>query len=183
MAVVLVKNKILAIPGSLRKESSNVKILQAVKQLYALQADMEIYDGMGALPFFDPSLPEDAGPQQVVELKKYVAEADAILICTPEYVFSLPGVLKNLFEWLVSDTVLSGKRVAYIVAATDGRKTFESLDLVLATLVQQPVPEERKLLLRGARGIINADGAFTNEEIKQQVCGVIDALLDTNSYL
>lgn len=175
------KTTILAISGSTRAGSSNEKILKAVAGIYADPADLRIYQEITSLPFFEPGLPGDPVPEPVSALKNRIRLADAILITTPEYVFSIPAVLKNLLEWMVSDTLLSFKPVAFIVASADGRNTFDSLGLILSTLVQYTIPDERKMLLRGARGLIDAHGNFIDEEIKGQVCRLVDALITATS--
>ena len=69
-----------------------------------------------------------------MHFRKSIEEADAVLICTPEYVFSLPGILKNALEWTVSTTVFSDKPTALLTASSSGEKAHESLLLVMKTL-------------------------------------------------
>ncbi len=105
--------QLLAISGSLRAASSNSVLLRAAARLAPEGVAFELDERMGALPHFNPEL---VIPDVVVELKRAVREADGIVFCTPEYVHGLPGALKNLLDWLVSDGELWDKPVAVLSA-------------------------------------------------------------------
>jgi chromate reductase len=114
--------KILALSGSLRAASSNAALLRAASRVAAGTVTVEIYDGLGSLPHFNPDLDRegDEPPDDVRDLRKRLIEADAILISSPEYAHGVPGSLKNLLDWLVSVGELVGKPVALINAAPAG---------------------------------------------------------------
>ena len=102
--------KIVTIVGSLRKESYNMHLAKTIKDRYKDKMDMEIAD-IRSLPFFDQD-EENNPPQEVKEFKQAIASADAVLIITPEYNWSIPGVLKNALDWTSRvDKVLIGKPV------------------------------------------------------------------------
>src|SRR5688572_8029801 len=103
------KKKILAISGSTRKNSSNEKILSHIKELFSQSLDITIFTAIDQLPHFNPDLSENELPASVKNFLKIIEETEGIIICTPEYVFSLPGTLKNALEWTVSTTVFSFK--------------------------------------------------------------------------
>jgi chromate reductase len=88
---------ILGIPGSLRQASYNKAALKAAQELLPAGATLEVFGLDGIPPFNEDD--ERALPPRVVELKARVREADAILIATPEYNYSVPGVLKNAIDW------------------------------------------------------------------------------------
>src|ERR1700742_171587 len=97
-----------------------------------------LYEGMGSLPHFNPDHDREGDPVHpaVEDLRAHVAEADAIVICTPEYAGALPGALKNLLEWTVGDASTYRKPVAWInvsgpAAPTGGADAHESLRKVL----------------------------------------------------
>ena len=91
------KIKILGIPGSLRKESFNRWTLRAAQQLLPSDATLDIFE-LFDIPAFNQD--EDQNPPaKIVELKRRIREADAILFVTPEYNYSIPGVLKNAIDW------------------------------------------------------------------------------------
>src|SRR5688500_10423432 len=108
---------LLAISGSTRKNSSNERMLRAIAAQYSGQLEVEIYTRIDELPHFNPDATTGTLPPAVQELLAKIEQADGVLICTPEYVFSLPGALKNALEWTVATTVFSYKPVAFIVAA------------------------------------------------------------------
>lgn len=163
------KKQILAICGSVRKGSFNQALLKYIKQSFRDELSIEIYDKMEALPIFNPDLEGPLLPPIVKALQQKIEQADGVIISTPEYVFSLPGNLKNLLEWNVASTIFSKKPVALIVAAASGEKAFESLDLVMATITCQPIPSELKLLFKGIGNKINANGNLTDAKMVDEI--------------
>jgi chromate reductase len=94
------------------------------------------FTGLGALPHFNPDDDRDPLPPAVAALRAAVADADAVLICTPEYAGGLPGSVKNLLDWTVGGGEVYGKPVAWInassvAAPTGGRDAHDSLRKVL----------------------------------------------------
>jgi NAD(P)H-dependent FMN reductase len=168
------RKQVLAISGSIRENSSNEAILTAIAKAYP-RLDMRLYD-IGKLPYFNPDLVKEgsAVPLAVKDFYRRIDEADGVLICTPEYVFALPGALKNALEWTVSTTVLSYKPLAFIVASASGEKAFESLDLITKTLLQEPVEPDCKLLIMGAAGKVNRSAGFAVGETASKVKNVVD---------
>jgi NAD(P)H-dependent FMN reductase len=111
--------KIIAICGSLRAQSSNLALLRAATNL---GIDVQIYEGLGSLPHFNPDHDVEGAtpPPAVAELRTLLADADGILISSPEYAHGVPGSLKNALDWLVSDGALVDKPVALINASPVG---------------------------------------------------------------
>jgi len=110
--------RILGIAGSLRKASYNRAALRAAATLVPQDAVIEIFD-IGGIPGFSED-DEKNPPAKVVELKKSIREADAILFVTPEYNYSVPGVLKNAIDWAsrpYGDSAWSGKPAAIMGAS------------------------------------------------------------------
>ena len=110
--------RILGIAGSLRKASYNRGALRAAQQLCPEGASIEVFELDGIPPFNQDE--ERKAPARVVELKKKVREADAILFVTPEYNYGLPGVLKNAIDWAsrpYGDNAWDGKPCALMSAA------------------------------------------------------------------
>lgn len=115
------KIKILGFAGSLRKNSYNKALLRAAAQLLPEKAELEIFDLEG-IPLFNEDI-ESNVPQRVTEFKAKIKAADAILIATPEYNYSVPGVLKNAIDWAsrpFSDNSWDNKPLA-IMGASIGR--------------------------------------------------------------
>src|SRR5450432_4287229 len=118
------KIKIIAISGSLRANSSNAIILQAIEKMNPQEVDFFIYKGIGDLPHF---VDADNIPITVSVFRKHLQDADAVLICTPEYAFGVPGSLKNALDWTVGSGDLVNKPLALITAATGGEKAHASM--------------------------------------------------------
>lgn len=110
--------RILGIAGSLRKASYNRGALSAAQQLCPEGAKLEVFE-LDGIPAFNQD-EEKQPPQKVVDLKKRIRAADAILFVTPEYNYGLPGVLKNAIDWAsrpYGDNAWDGKPVAIMSAA------------------------------------------------------------------
>nr|WP_271753384.1 NADPH-dependent FMN reductase [Cohnella sp. JJ-181] len=102
--------KLIALVGSLRRESVNRRLALTMKERYRGKFELEIAD-IGSLPYYDQDV-EDNPPSSVLALKDKISNADGVLIVTPEYNWSVPGVLKNALDWLSrGDRVLIGKPV------------------------------------------------------------------------
>ncbi len=139
--------KVIGICGSLRQHSYNKLLLQAAGKLLADQVQFSIADISG-IPLFNQDH-EDPLPEVVANLKSTVESADALVISTPEYNFSIPGVLKNAIDWLTrpaGQNSLNGKPVAAIGATIGGFGTMAAqlhLRQVLSVLnmyvVNQPM--------------------------------------------
>ena len=131
---------ILGFAGSLRKDSYNKSILRAARELAPEDAEIEIFDLEG-IPPFNQDL-ETKMPEKVKEFKARIEAADAILIATPEYNYSIPGVIKNAIDWAsrpYGDNSFQDKPVA-VMSASIGmlggaraqyhlRQTFVFLDM------------------------------------------------------
>lgn len=174
----ITKKKILAISGSTRHDSSNERILTFIGQQYANVLDMELYAGIGLLPHFNPDLDQGDVPRVVVEFRNKISAADGVLFCTPEYVFSLPGSLKNAIEWTVSTTVFTDKPTAFIIASASGEAAFTSLTLILTTL-QAKISDDSRLLIQGVKGKVGKSGPITDQGTLDSLNRVVKSLLDT----
>jgi chromate reductase len=117
--------KILAISGSLRAESYNTALARAARDVASAGVEVEVYDGLASLPPYDQDLDEggEETPAAVRDLRDRIESADAILVVTPEYNGSIPGVLKNAIDWASArhrGSSLASKTVA-IAGATTGQ--------------------------------------------------------------
>ncbi|MDI2128604.1 NADPH-dependent FMN reductase [Yinghuangia seranimata] len=91
-------SRILAISGSIRAESFNTALLQAFPTLAPEGMSIEVFKGIDELPHFNQDLEGDV-PESVERLRQAIREADGVIISTPEYNRSIPGVLKNALDW------------------------------------------------------------------------------------
>jgi chromate reductase len=113
--------KILGISGSLRRESHNTNLLRAAADLLPSGVELEIFDGLRDVPPYDADRDAERVDPAVERLRNAIAEADGVLIATPEFNGSIPGVLKNGLDWAsrpFPDSSLRGKPVAVIGAST-----------------------------------------------------------------
>jgi len=113
--------KILAVSGSLRRESHNTQLLRAAAAAAPEGVEVELWDGVRDLPLYDQDLESEPLPEPVRRLREDWAAADAILFATPEYNGSVPGVLKNAVDWASrpkGGAALQNKDVAVIGAST-----------------------------------------------------------------
>ena len=91
--------RVLGISGSLRRGSHNTALLRAAADLLPFGAELVEFERLGALPSYDADLDVEPAPAAVAELRAEIERADALLISTPEYNASIPGVLKNAVDW------------------------------------------------------------------------------------
>lgn len=160
--------KIFAISGSTRYNSSNLRLLKRIAVITKDKYEITIFDRLSELPHFNPDLDHENPPAEVVAFRKQVENADGVIICTPEYVFSLPGSLKNALEWFVSTVIFSEKPVGLITASASGVKGQEELKLVMKTIGAK-FTEETILLIQGIKGKIDDEGNITHHETSKRL--------------
>lgn len=170
------RKKILAISGSTRSESVNLHILHAITEMYQEEADWTLYQAIDTLPHFNPDLDREPLPEKVTIFRNLISSSDAILICTPEYVFSLPGSLKNAIEWLVSTTLLTDKPAALITASSSGVKAMEALTLIMQT-VGVSLGNEGTLLIQAPKTKITKEGIITDPATLSHIMKLTEDLL------
>jgi chromate reductase, NAD(P)H dehydrogenase (quinone) len=167
---------ILAISGSTRPGSVNEQIIRWLATAYRSQAAISLYDQIAGLPHFRSDLIEEKAPEPVKTFYGLISQADAVLICTPEYVFSLPGSMKNALDWTVSTTLFSDKPTALIVASSNGAKAFEALQLIMTTLGAR-MPDDARLLIPGVKAKVTDQGQPLDQFLAQQLDNLIRGLI------
>ena len=113
--------RLLAISGSLRHESHNTRLLREVAEQAPPGVEVSYFEDLKAIPPYDQDDDVEPAPAAVVALREAIARSDAVLIATPEYNSSVPGVLKNAIDWASrprAATPLQGKPAAVIGATT-----------------------------------------------------------------
>lgn len=111
------KKNILAIIGSASKHSANEKLMYNFADLAKDFFNLTVFKDLRSLPHFDAELSTGNPPKEIIDFRKTIENADGIIICTPEYVFSIPSGLKNAIEWCVATTVFSDKPIGLITAS------------------------------------------------------------------
>jgi NAD(P)H-dependent FMN reductase len=167
---------IIGVSGSLRRGSFNTALLRAAAAVTPAGAELSIAT-IRDVPLYDGDLEEREGiPAAVAALKDAIAAADGLLIATPEYNNSIPGVLKNAVDWLSRPPadigrVFRGKAVAVMGASAGGFGTILAQDAwlpVLRALGTRPWCEGRLLVAR-AQTVFGPDGALADERVKEQL--------------
>jgi NAD(P)H-dependent FMN reductase len=135
--------RILAISGSLQAQSRNLALLTAAAAVAPPGVDIVVFDGIRDLPHFNPDIEASAVPESVLRWRHALAASDAVLIASPEYGFSLPGVLKNAIDWVIGSGELEKKVV--VPGPGRGRRGLqalrETLSAVRASIVGgEPIP-------------------------------------------
>lgn len=166
--------EIFVINGSASERSANQKLISNFAELTKEYFDLVIFNSLKTLPHFDPELSIDHTPNEILEFRENIEKADAVLICTPEYVFSIPSGLKNAIEWCVSTTVFSNKPTGLITASASGRKGHEELQLIMKTLMAE-FTEHTTLLISGVKGKLNENGEITDHKTKEEFSAFIKA--------
>lgn len=113
--------RVLAISGSLRRGSHNTALLRAAGARMPAGVELELWDGLEAVPPYNEDDDHESAPAAVIALRSAVAGADAVLIATPEYNHSVPGALKNALDWVsrpIATNPLRNEPVAVIGAST-----------------------------------------------------------------
>jgi chromate reductase, NAD(P)H dehydrogenase (quinone) len=172
--------KILGIAGSLRKASYNKSALKAAQQLCPEGAKLDIFE-LDGIPVFNED--EDrTPPPRVVEFKQKIRAADAILISTPEYNFSIPGPLKNAIDWAsrpYGDSAWNGKPVAIMGASTGMVGTARAqhhLRQCFVFLNMEPVNQPQVLIAVAAQRF-DAQGNLTDQQSKQLISQLLQNLV------
>jgi chromate reductase, NAD(P)H dehydrogenase (quinone) len=173
--------KVLAISGSLRRDSHNTALARAAAELLPPSAELEIFDGLKAVEPYDHDDDVGGGPRGAGRLRQAIESADAVLIATPEYNSSVPGQLKNAIDWAsrpLGGNALWGKPAAVVGASTG---TFGA--------VWSQAEVRKALAASGARVIEkdlpvgHADEAFTDDgrladvELHERYVEILDELV------
>jgi chromate reductase len=171
--------KLLGICGSLRQGSYNAMALRAAAELMPAGMSMEIADLRG-IPFYDEDLRTAEGePAAVTQLKAQIRAADAVLIATPEYNFSIPGVLKNALDWVSRppEPPFDDKVVALMGAspglAGTGRVQYDLRKVMVflnAFVVNKP-----EVFIREAASRFDASGRLVDEPTRKFIADLLVA--------
>ncbi len=167
---------ILGIAGSLRRESYNRFALRAATELVPDGASIEVFE-LDGIPLFNQDDEQDP-PAKVVELKQKVRAADAILFVTPEYNYSVPGVLKNAIDWAsrpYGDSAWDGKPVAIMGASVGSIATARAqyhLRQIFVFLNMHAV-NRPEVMIGNCAELFEADGTLKDEKTR----GIIRDLL------
>ena len=170
--------RILALSGSLRAASINARLLREAARLAPVGLTFEYWERLDELPHFSPERDIEPPPEPVADLRARIRRADALLVCSPEYIHAMPSVPKNLLEWVVSSGDCVGKPAAAWSASPSregGAKAQASLAHTLEMMSVQVVPEAGLCLTPGASGL-DAEGKLLDPAQAAQVKAAMEAL-------
>ena len=173
--------RILAISGSLRRDSHNTALLRAAAELLPSEVELEIYERLGELPPFNEELLPDR-PAAAQHLWEEIDAADGVLISTPEYNSSIPGVLKNALDWMSQPLVQSPLRnkPAAVIGASTGMfgavwsqaETRKVLGAIGARVV------DRELPVPTVHEQFDEHGRLSDEELEAELVISITTLVE-----
>jgi chromate reductase len=173
--------RILGIAGSLRRQSYNRALLRAATQIAPEGASIDIFEIDGIPPFSEDD--EQDPPEKIIELKRRIREADAVLFVTPEYNYSIPGVLKNAIDWAsrpYGDSAWSGKPAAVMGASTGRIGTARAqyhLRQVMVFLNMFPL-NQPEVMVGAADERFDTVGNLTDDETREYVRLLVQSLVD-----
>lgn len=173
--------RILGIAGSLRRQSYNRAALRAATQLVPEGATIDIFEIDGIPGFSEDD--EQNPPPKVAELKQRIREADAILIVTPEYNYSVPGVLKNAIDWAsrpYGDSAWNGKPAAIMGASVGAIGTARAqyhLRQMFVFLNMFPV-NQPEVMIANASERFDAEGNLTDDTTKDFIRQLLQSLVN-----
>jgi chromate reductase len=172
--------RVLGFAGSLRKDSYNKSILRAAVELAPENMKLETFDLEGIPPFNQDS--ETEPPARVREFKAMIRAADAILVATPEYNYSIPGVLKNAIDWAsrpYKGNVFEDKPVAIMSASSGmlgGARAQYHLRQVFVFLNAHPL-NKPEFMMPLADKRIDESGRVTDEAAQEKIRELLKALV------
>jgi chromate reductase, NAD(P)H dehydrogenase (quinone) len=134
---------ILGINGSIRINSSSHAVMNEVIENLPANTNFNLFDRLADIPAFDGS---EIDPEPVADFKSQINLAHAIIICTPEYAFGVPGALKNAIDWTVGSGDLFNKPVALITASSNGEKGHDALQHILIAIAAKTDPATTLLI-------------------------------------
>lgn len=178
--------RILGIAGSLRRESYNRAALRAATQLAPEGATIDVFE-IDGLPGFNQD-EEQSPPAKVVELKNRIRESDAILIVTPEYNYSVPGVLKNAIDWAsrpYGDSAWNGKPAAIMGASVGAIATARAqyhLRQMMVFLNMFPI-NQPEVMIGSAQNRFDAQGNLTDDATKDLIRQLLQNLVEWTKRL
>jgi chromate reductase, NAD(P)H dehydrogenase (quinone) len=159
--------RILAVCGSLQSKSKNLTLLGTAASCVPPDVELVLFDGLGDLPHFNPDIEATATPDSVRRWRHALEESDAVLIASPEYGFSLPGVLKNAIDWVIGSGELEGKIVAITAAVAGPERGRRGLQALRDTLSAVRV------------AFVGGDPIPIGPEFERQIAALVEALIET----
>ena len=172
------------IAGSLRRGSFNAALLREAQDLAPADTRIELVD-LAPLPLYNRDLEDDGIPPPVAEFRQALAAADGLVVATPEYNYSIPGVLKNAIDWASRppDSPLDGKPMAIMGAGGrfgTVRAQMHLREIALHNSMRVMIDPE--VFVAGAWGAFDDQGRLTDERLRERVCELMAAFREFVRY-
>ena len=173
--------RVLAISGSLRRDSNNSALLRALREEAPAGVEVEVWDGLKEVPPYDGDDDVVPGPAQVEAFRSLVREADAVFFATPEYNSSIPGALKNALDWAsrpLATNAFRNKPVAVIgssAGAFGGVWAAAELRKVLGAMGARVT--EVELAVGHAHDKLDELGELSDHDVRDGLREALDTLL------
>ena len=180
--------RILGIPGSLRKASFNRGLILAAQEVAPDGVEIELYD-LDEIPLYNGDVEAQGVPAPVQAFAEKIRAADALLIATPEYNYSIPGVLKNAIDWASRPSVknpLRHKPVALMGASGGVYGTARAqlaMRQVLASVIEAHTMIKPELLVNQAGQKFDSDGNLTDDDTRERLTALIEGLVAWSNRL
>jgi chromate reductase, NAD(P)H dehydrogenase (quinone) len=171
--------RILAVSGSLRRDSHNTNLLRAAAEVAGEDVDVELWDGLKAVPPYDEDDDVEPAPPAVARLREAIAGADAVLFATPEYNSSIPGQLKNALDWVSRPLARNPLRSLPVAVVGASAGVFGAvwaqaeLRKVLAATGARVLDSELAVGQASARYV---DGRLADEELRARLAEIVEQL-------
>lgn len=163
--------KLLAISGSIRRNSYNLALLEAMKRLCSEGSTVSIYNHLEQIPVFNPDVDDNNIPKSVSKLLSSIRDSDGVIISTPEYAHGIPGALKNALDWVVSSDAIVLKPVVVTSVSTSGLggvRSHAPLVLVLSAM-NANVVVEGSINVPYAKKKFNSENRLTDEVTQRAI--------------
>ena len=167
---------LLAVCGSLRAGSSNHALLAAAARLVPLHVSIVLYDELAALPAFSPDADVEPAPAAVARWRRALADADGVVISSPEYAHGVPGALKNALDWVVGSGEFMDKPVALLNPSPQSTFAHPQLAETLRTMSATVVPEASVTIAIPRRGV-DGEGMASDPAVAEPLRAAMDALV------
>jgi chromate reductase len=174
--------RVLGISGSLRRDSHNSNLLRTAAELLPSGVELEVFDGLKAIPPYDADDDMQPAPEAVQAFRDALAGADAVLVATPEYNASIPGVLKNALDWASRPHATNPLRgvPAVVVGASTGMfgAVWAQAEArkVLQTIGARVVDRELPVAEAGER--FDAAGSLNDPELRELYAEILGELAE-----
>ena len=172
--------KVLGISGSINPGATAARLLQALNKLAGDVIQLTIFEGLGGIPHFNPQQAETTDSEAVAEWRQFWKDSDAVVICSPEYAFGMPGVLKDALDWLVSTGEVYKKPLAAISYSPSAMGGEHALSTLLLTMTAQNADfdEHTTLKVPFVRKRFTLEGEIIDAELKASLEQVLKKLLE-----